>query len=63
MGGGGNFNMSKSKEAANRFLLVLLIIFSDVGELHVILISLLLFFFFNLQVFAIDYYHAISPWD
>lgn len=63
VGGGGDFNMGNSKETANRFLLVLLITFLTLESCILSCYLCSLFFFFNLQVFAIDYYHAISPWD
>lgn len=54
--------MAKSKGAANKVFVATVDYSFDIGELHVILLSLHLFFFFNLQVLAIDYYHAISRW-
>lgn len=43
--------MDKSKDAANKVLLVLLLAFFDIGELRVILISLFLTLLFRLLSF------------
>lgn len=63
VGGEGDFNKDNSKETANRFLLVLLITFLTLESCILSCYLCSFFFFFNLQVFAIDYYHVISPWD